>query len=103
MPDLTLEQPHMFDDVVACAESGVLHVKNVFYVDGPAGAGKTFLNKELPHYPRAKGCVVLIVAISGIAALLLPGGRAAHSRFRLFVPLPLEGAMASIVANSGTA
>ena len=29
------------------------------------------------------------VAMSGVAALLLPGGSTAHSRFRLPVPLPI--------------
>ena len=47
--------------------------------------------------------MLLIVAVAGIAALLLPGGRTAHSRFRLQVPLPLEGASANIKANSNTA
>merc|ERR1712016_426718 len=55
------------------------------------------------HYLRSKGLIVLIVAVSGIAALLLPGGRTAHSRFRLPMPLPLEGATANIGANSATA
>ena len=77
--------------------------KNVFYVNGPAGTGKTFLYTKLIHYFRSQGLIVLIVAVSGIAALLLPGGRTAHSRFRLQVPLPLEGAAANISANSGTA
>ncbi|GJY93045.1 DNA helicase, partial [Tanacetum coccineum] len=42
----------------------------------------TDLNNSL----RAQGKIVLAVASSGIASLLLPGGRTAHSRFKL----PLE-------------
>ena len=76
---------------------------NAFYGDGPAGAGKTFIYEKITHYVRPTGRIVLIVAVSGIAALLLPGGRTAHSRFRLPVPLPLEGARANIAANSNTA
>ncbi|XP_058733236.1 uncharacterized protein LOC131604839 [Vicia villosa] len=35
---------------------------------------------------RSKKKIVLPVASSGIASLLLPGGRTAHSRFKIFVP-----------------
>eukprot|EP00959_Pyramimonas_sp_CCMP1952_P357852 7492575-Pyramimonas_sp.AAC.1 len=41
--------------------------------------------------------------MSGIAALILPGGRAAHSRFRLPVPVPLQGCKADIKAQSAAA
>ena len=37
---------------------------------------------------------------SGIAALLLEGGRTAHSLFRLPVPLPLDGVSCSVKPNS---
>ena len=103
MPDLNKEQQAIFDDVVESVVNHSPSFKNVFYVDGPAGSGKTFLYRKLIHYLRSKGLIVLIVAVSGIAALLLPGGRTVHSRFRLPVPLPLEGATANITANSGTA
>lgn len=51
------------------------------------GTGKTFLWKSLYASLGLKGKVVLNVASSGIAALLLPGGRTAHSRFS--IPLVL--------------
>jgi ATP-dependent DNA helicase PIF1 len=35
---------------------------------------------------RSKGEIVLTVASSGIASLLLPGGRTAHSKFKIPVP-----------------
>ena len=53
------------------------------FVQGPAGTGKTFLYKVLCNYFRSKGKIVLCVASSGIAALLLPGGRTSHSRFKI--------------------
>ncbi|KAH0691484.1 hypothetical protein KY289_018842 [Solanum tuberosum] len=43
--------------------------------------GKTYIWKTLSATIRSKGDVVLTVASSGIASLLLPGGRTAHSRF----------------------
>ena len=45
--------------------------KNVFFVDGPGGTGKTFLYKGLLAQVRSQGHVALAVASSGIAALLL--------------------------------
>ena len=57
-----------------------------FFLQGAGGTGKTYLYKGLCHHYRSKGAVVLCVASSGIAALLLPGGRTAHSRFKI----PLE-------------
>ncbi|XP_019198210.1 PREDICTED: ATP-dependent DNA helicase PIF4-like, partial [Ipomoea nil] len=45
--------------------------------------GKTFLWRALSSALRSKGDIVLNVASSGIASLLLPGGRTAHSRFSI--------------------
>ncbi|MEM9161849.1 MAG: hypothetical protein AAGC54_02115, partial [Cyanobacteria bacterium P01_F01_bin.4] len=55
----------------------------VFFVDAPAGTGKTFLVQTLLAHVRAQRRIALAVASSGIAATLLPGGRTALSRFRL--------------------
>src|SRR6202165_293499 len=54
-----------------------------FFIQGPGGTRKTFLYKGVAAYFRSQGKVVLCVASSDIAALLLPGGRTAHSRFRI--------------------
>ena len=53
------------------------------FIQGPAGTGKTFLYECLCYYYQAKGKIVLCVASSGIAALLLPGGHTADSRFAI--------------------
>ncbi|XP_029152438.1 uncharacterized protein [Arachis hypogaea] len=55
----------------------------VFFVDGPGGSGKTFLYRAIIAELRNKGHIVLVTASSGIAATLLPGGRTAHSRFKI--------------------
>ena len=57
--------------------------QSLHFVQGPAGTGKTFLYKVLCNYFRSKGKIVLCVASSGIAALLLPGGRTSDSRFKI--------------------
>jgi hypothetical protein len=55
----------------------------VFFVDAPAGTGKTTLSKALLSTIRANGEVALATASSGIAATLMPLGRTAHSRYKL--------------------
>ncbi|KAI5422227.1 hypothetical protein KIW84_045623 [Lathyrus oleraceus] len=59
----------------------------VFFVDGTGGTGKTFLYRTLMVSLRSKGEIVLATASSGIVATLLPGGRTAHSRFKIPVDI----------------
>ncbi|XP_019150114.1 PREDICTED: uncharacterized protein LOC109146917 [Ipomoea nil] len=51
-------------------------------------AGKTFLWRALSSALRSNGEIVLNVASSAIASLLLPGGRTAHSR--LAIPISIN-------------
>ncbi|XP_048634098.1 uncharacterized protein LOC106404100 [Brassica napus] len=75
---LTDEQKSVYDEIIGA----VLGKKGgVFFVYGFGGTGKTFLWNILSAAIRSRGDVVLNVASSGIASLLLPGGRTAHSRF----------------------
>ncbi|XP_074356074.1 uncharacterized protein LOC141695752 [Apium graveolens] len=60
----------------------------MFFVYRSGGCGKTFLWQTLCSRFRSEGKFVLPVAGSGIAATLLPGGRTAHSRFK--IPLKLD-------------
>ncbi|GJY94110.1 DNA helicase [Tanacetum coccineum] len=60
--------------------------QELIFVYGHGGTGKTFLWKTIINSLRSYGKIVLAVASSGIASLLLPAGRTAHSRFKL----PLE-------------
>lgn len=55
----------------------------VFFLDGPGGTGKTYVYITLCHKLRSEGHIVLAVSSSGISALLLPGGRTAHSMFKI--------------------
>ena len=59
----------------------------IFFLDAPGGTGKTFLINVILAKVRMKKDIALAVASSGIAATLLPGGRTAHSAFKL--PLDL--------------
>ncbi|XP_048441363.1 uncharacterized protein LOC125477912 [Pyrus x bretschneideri] len=55
----------------------------IFFVDGPGGTGKTYLYRVLLATLRSKGHIILATTTSGIAATILPGGRTAHSRFKI--------------------
>ncbi|UPX12183.1 uncharacterized protein EKO05_0002747 [Ascochyta rabiei] len=83
---LNMDQRAVFDAVTAAIEAD--HSTAHFFVQGPAGTGKTFLWRCICAYYRSTGQVVLCVASSGIAAVLLPGGRTAYSRFR--IPLDIH-------------
>ncbi|OIT01849.1 hypothetical protein A4A49_20209 [Nicotiana attenuata] len=54
-----------------------------FFIDGPGGTGKSFLYRALLATVRHKGFIALATASSGVAASLLPGGRTAHSCFKI--------------------
>ncbi|PIA60703.1 hypothetical protein AQUCO_00300307v1, partial [Aquilegia coerulea] len=81
--NLNEEQRFVFDKVVHAVENAK---GGMYFVYGSGGTGKTFLWKTIISSLRSKGKIVLVVASSGIASLLLPGGRTAHSRFKI----PLE-------------
>lgn len=52
-------------------------------MNGSAGTGKTFLYNTIARRCRKDGKIVLTVASSGIASLLLDGGRTAHRTFKI--------------------
>ncbi|XP_019196006.1 PREDICTED: uncharacterized protein LOC109189834 [Ipomoea nil] len=77
---LTEEQRAIYDNVLQDAEN---NLGGLFFVYGYGGTRKTFLWRALSSTLRLKGEIVLNVASSCIASLLLPGGRTAHSRFAM--------------------
>ncbi|KAI3776977.1 hypothetical protein L1987_46770 [Smallanthus sonchifolius] len=81
---LTDEQRVIFEEIITAVTK---KKGGVFFVYGYGGTGKTYLWKTLSASLRSEGNVVLNVASSGIASLLLSGGRTAHSRFH--IPLNL--------------
>ncbi|XP_075083425.1 uncharacterized protein LOC142167165 [Nicotiana tabacum] len=54
-----------------------------FFIDGPGGIGKTFLYRALLATIQSKRYIALAMATSDVAASILPGGRTAHSRFKI--------------------
>jgi DNA replication protein DnaC len=49
-----------------------------FFLHGPGGTGKTFVYTTLCHHLRDQEKIVVCVTSSGMASLLLKGGRTAH-------------------------
>ncbi len=90
-----------------CQETVVIVVFNivaqgegvVFFLDGPGGLGKTFVYNVLLASVRWDGHVAIGVAFSGIAALLLEGGRTSHSVFEIPIAIGRDS-MCSIPMQS---
>lgn len=79
------EQLAVYNSVMDSVEN---NKGSLFFVYGSGGCGKTFLWRTLISKLRSQRQIVLPVASSGIAATLMPGGRTAHSRFK--IPIVLD-------------
>ncbi|CAH9146259.1 unnamed protein product [Cuscuta epithymum] len=80
LKNMNEEQRSVYDKIM---ESVDKTNGGVFFLYGHGGTGKTYVWKTLSAAIRSRGQIVLNVASSGIASLLLPGGRTAHSRFAI--------------------
>jgi ATP-dependent DNA helicase PIF1 len=89
---LNPEQRYDYNEILLTIETGN---GGVFFLDGPGGTGKTYLYKALLAKVRSEG------KTSGVASSILPGGRTAHSRFK--IPLNIEdNGVCSFTKQSGT-
>jgi len=77
VPQLNGAQLEVYEAVMTAVQNGSPFTA---FLDGVGGAGKTFTYNAILDGVRALGHIALPVASSGIAALLLPGGRTAHLR-----------------------
>ncbi|KAL7139442.1 hypothetical protein ABFS83_09G051100 [Erythranthe nasuta] len=80
LSSITNEQKKVLDDIMDAVTNDR---GGLFFLYGHGGTGKTFMWKTLSAAIRSKGAIVINVSSSGIASLLLSGGRTAHSRFGL--------------------
>ncbi|RHN48987.1 putative DNA helicase Pif1, P-loop containing nucleoside triphosphate hydrolase [Medicago truncatula] len=80
MSTMTSEQRKIYDKIMTRV---IENKPGLFFLHGYGGTGKTYIWRAMSAALRSKGDIVLTVASSGIAALLIPGGRTAHSRFSI--------------------
>jgi PIF1-like helicase/Helitron helicase-like domain at N-terminus len=78
------EQKLAYDAVMASVDGDQ---GKSFFLHSAGGGGKTYVCNTIAAAVRSKGKVALCVASSGIASLLLDGGRTAHSRFKIPISL----------------
>jgi hypothetical protein len=97
---LNAEQKKGYDEIMHCVNNGT---GGIFMINGHGGTGKTFLYKVICSKLRSEGSIVLCTASSGIAALLLPGGRTAHSMFKIPIDNLSPQSVCCIPKNSARA
>ncbi|KAI3744295.1 hypothetical protein L1987_57372 [Smallanthus sonchifolius] len=96
---LNSDQKIVFDEIMTHVDNDI---PGVFFLDGLGGTGKTFLYKALLAEVRSSGLIALATALSDAAANNMPGGRTAHSRFK--IPINLNNnSMCNIKKQSGAA
>jgi hypothetical protein len=93
---LNVDQRSCFQTIIAAVTDNMQTAH--FYLQGPGSTGKTFLYKTLYYYYRSQGKVVLYMASTGIAALLLPDRHTSHSQFR--IPLELNESSVSTITKT---
>nr|GEY54699.1 ATP-dependent DNA helicase PIF1-like [Tanacetum cinerariifolium] len=95
-PLLNPKQRLIYEEVI---ESVHYQRGHFYFMCGPGGTEKTFLYKTIISRLRSERKIVLTVASSGIASLLLLGRRTTHSRF--VIPLGLlENSTCGIKQNT---
>ncbi|KAK4383997.1 hypothetical protein Sango_2738000 [Sesamum angolense] len=91
------DQRHAFNTIT---EKIYLSSSGTYFIDGSGGSGKTFLYGALLAHVRSRGYIALTVAISGVAAALLLGGRTTHSRFK--IPIGIDGKIKCKISKQTT-
>lgn len=87
----------MYDIVIRAIENEN-EPQRLFYIDGFAGSGKTYLFNTFLSVIRGKNETVIPCALTGIAALF-KGGRTYHSLFKLSISID-DGVKSNIRGNS---
>ncbi|AQL05029.1 hypothetical protein ZEAMMB73_Zm00001d046797, partial [Zea mays] len=82
---LNEEQRAAYDKIMSAVDTDQ---GGLFFVDGPSGTGKTYLYRVLLATLRSQNKIAVATTTSGVAASIMPGGRTAHSRFK--IPLTID-------------
>jgi hypothetical protein len=83
VPLFTDEQRDCMQTVLAAVEG---NRSNLLCILASGGCGKSLFVTGLTWLLRSEGRIVINVAASALAATLLPGGKTAHSTFRIPIP-----------------
>jgi hypothetical protein len=102
---MTEEQRSIYDTIMSSVDA---NSGGFFFIDGYGGTGKTFIWKVISAEIRSRGEIVLTIASSGIAALLIPGGKTVHFRFGMPIqifenstcPIKPEDPLAQLIVES---
>ncbi|KAH1127014.1 hypothetical protein GYH30_015842 [Glycine max] len=81
---MTDQQAKIYNQIIQAVNK---NEGGMFFLYGYGGTGKTFIWKTLAASLRADNKLVIMVASSGIASLLLPGGKTTHSKLKILVPI----------------
>ena len=96
IPTLNNGQHAAFDAIVNAVET---KSGQTFFLHGPGGTGKTYVYNTLCHFLCGQRKIVICVASSGIASLLVMNGRTSHSTFKIPIEIH-EGSTCSIGKHS---
>nr|GEX41943.1 DNA helicase PIF1, ATP-dependent [Tanacetum cinerariifolium] len=92
---LNKEQKLIFNEIITAVQD---NVQKLIFIYGHGGTGKTFLWKAITTALRSEEKIVLAVASSGIASLLLPSG----GDFRQTLPVKKKASKPEIIDASIT-
>jgi hypothetical protein len=91
------DQQHAFHQIW---ESIIHRQGKLFFINGFGGCGKTYLYRAVCHAVRAENRIILCVASTGLACLLLPGGQTAHSMFKIPIDTLDDNSVCNIAKES---
>ena len=95
---LNEEQRAAYDEIMSSVDT---EDGGLFFMDGPGGTGKTYLYRALLATICSQKKIAIATATSSVVASIMPGGRTAHSRFK--IPLTIDnGAFCTFMKQSGT-
>ncbi|KAG4949627.1 hypothetical protein JHK82_042850 [Glycine max] len=83
-PPVPYEQKGIYNRIMQAVNN---NEGDMFFLYGYGGTGKIYIWRTLATSLKANNQIVIMVASSGIASLLLSGGRTAHSKFKIPVPI----------------
>ena len=80
---LNKDQHSIYDVIIKAIE----HDSSCFFIDRPGGTGNTFLYNIMLAKVRSLREIALVVASSGVTALLITGGKTVHFQFKISIKL----------------